>query len=89
MAVGFVGLLPAASSVGCRRRVLDPNLTALAQLGALRLNTERSFFSLIDGSTQYVVAEATQTTSLSGGSDGRSQEDLMLGRLTLDKDWGV
>ena len=42
----------------------DPILNALTQLGALRLNVDRAFVSLIDRRYQYVVSEATRTHSL-------------------------
>jgi hypothetical protein len=42
----------------------DPTLNALCQLGALRLNCDRSFISLIDRSYQWVVAEITRTHSI-------------------------
>ncbi len=67
----------------------DTNFTALVQLGLFRLDCERSFFSLIDGKTQYMVAEATRKTSLSYGSGSLAQKDLMLGTMLMDKSWGV
>ncbi|KAI8626483.1 hypothetical protein F5Y19DRAFT_446763 [Xylariaceae sp. FL1651] len=42
----------------------DPILTALAQLGACRTGASRAFISLVDQSHQYIIAEATQTSSL-------------------------
>ncbi|KAH7262804.1 hypothetical protein BKA59DRAFT_464605 [Fusarium tricinctum] len=42
----------------------DMILTSLAQLATCRTATERSLISLFDESKQYVVAEATPTTSL-------------------------
>jgi signal transduction histidine kinase len=42
----------------------DMILTSLAQLATCRTTTERSLISLFDESKQYVVAEATPTTSL-------------------------
>ncbi|KAI0878697.1 hypothetical protein GGS24DRAFT_371486 [Hypoxylon argillaceum] len=42
----------------------DPILTALAQLGACRTGASRAFISLFDRAHQYIIAEATQTSSL-------------------------
>ncbi|KAI6767703.1 hypothetical protein HG530_005712 [Fusarium avenaceum] len=42
----------------------DMILTSLAQLATCRTTTERSLISLFDESKQYIVAEATPTTSL-------------------------
>ncbi|KAH6635748.1 hypothetical protein F5144DRAFT_154666 [Chaetomium tenue] len=44
----------------------DPTLNALTQLGALRLNVDRAFVSLIDRRYQYVVSEVTRTHSFVG-----------------------
>ncbi|KAL2150521.1 hypothetical protein VTH82DRAFT_7084 [Thermothelomyces myriococcoides] len=41
----------------------DPTLNALTQLGALRLNVDRAFVSLIDRQYQYVVCEMTRSHS--------------------------
>ncbi|KAJ6787849.1 hypothetical protein PWT90_08345 [Aphanocladium album] len=42
----------------------DANLTALAQLGALRTSTARSLVSIFDENYQYIVAEATTSLRL-------------------------
>ena len=44
----------------------DPTLNALTQLGALRLNVDRAFVSLIDRQYQYVISEVTRTHSFVG-----------------------
>ncbi|KAK3295226.1 uncharacterized protein B0H64DRAFT_142487 [Chaetomium fimeti] len=44
----------------------DPTLNALTQLGALRLNVDRAFVSLIDRQHQYVISEVTRTHSFVG-----------------------
>ncbi|KAK3986457.1 putative signal transduction histidine-protein kinase [Cladorrhinum sp. PSN332] len=44
----------------------DPTLNALTQLGALRLNCDRAFVSLIDRQYQYVVSEVTRSHSIRG-----------------------
>ncbi|KAK0625051.1 AAA-ATPase Vps4-associated protein 1-domain-containing protein [Bombardia bombarda] len=66
----------------------DPVLNALVQLGTLRLNTDRSFLSLIDRQYQYVVCETTRTSMLS--SHGNDPGDApFLGVSKLDACWGV
>jgi signal transduction histidine kinase/GAF domain-containing protein len=62
----------------------DANLTALVQLGALRLNTDRSFLSLLDGRNQYIVAEATRHHSLK-----KADKTVFLGVSKLDISFGV
>jgi len=42
----------------------DPTLNALCQLGALRLDCDRSFISLIDRNYQWVLAEITRSHSI-------------------------
>ncbi|KAK4134607.1 hypothetical protein BT67DRAFT_380128 [Trichocladium antarcticum] len=42
----------------------DPTLNALTQLGALRLNCDRAFVSLIDRQYQYVITEMTRSHSV-------------------------
>ncbi|CZR45701.1 uncharacterized protein FPRO_15123 [Fusarium proliferatum ET1] len=57
----------------------DSVLTGLAQLATCQTNTERSFVSLFDEISQYIVAEATPSTSLLNSSSLRnSDEDLLL-----------
>ena len=68
----------------------DITLTGLAQNGALRLNCDRAFISLLDTSTQYIIAEATRTISLrSRGSYSSPQDALFLGVQALHKSYGV
>lgn len=50
------GYTPQASS--------DKALTAFAQLAVLRLNVRRAMVSLIDGSTQVILTEATRSVRL-------------------------
>ncbi|KAF3927938.1 hypothetical protein ABW20_dc0108060 [Dactylellina cionopaga] len=68
---------------------IDPSLTALVQLGALRLDCDRSFLSLIDGTTQYIIAEATRSTSLTNFDATPEESGLYLGVIHLDVAWGV
>jgi GAF domain-containing protein len=69
---------------------LDTSLTAFAQLSALKLNCQRSFISLIDHETQYIIAEATRTVSLeTGETDAGTDDAIYLGATTLGIFWGV
>ncbi|KAI5201896.1 hypothetical protein E4T39_05050 [Aureobasidium subglaciale] len=68
----------------------SPLLTAITQNGALRMNCDRAFVSLIDSSTQYILAEATRTISLRDSSSFANPQDaLFLGVQTLDKEYGI
>ena len=69
----------------------DTTLTAFAQLGALKLDCQRSFISLMDNEHQYVLAEATRTVSLTSEDvhDGGDDDAVYLGTTTLDLIWGV
>jgi hypothetical protein len=72
------------------RVALDTSLTAYAQLSALKLDCQRSFISLIDHETQYIIAEATRTVSLeTGETDAGADDAIYLGATTLDIYWGV
>lgn len=53
----------------------DKALSAFAQLAVLRLNAQNVLISLIDASTQTVLAEATRNLSL-GDLDGGAKNDL-------------
>ncbi|KAF7712770.1 Uncharacterized protein PECH_007344 [Penicillium ucsense] len=67
----------------------DITLTALAQLGVLRLAGNRSFVSLIDGGNQHIIAEATASISLRDHTRHAPNDGLYLGTRTLDLLWGV
>ncbi|KAI1036220.1 hypothetical protein LB504_011536 [Fusarium proliferatum] len=57
----------------------DSVLTGLAQLATCQTNTKRSFISLFDEIRQYIVAEATPSTSLLNSSSlHNSDDDLLL-----------
>ncbi|KAF2665991.1 hypothetical protein BT63DRAFT_46279 [Microthyrium microscopicum] len=71
------------------RSSYDKGLTALAQLGALRLNVKRCMISLFDRSNQYIIAEATQTLSLQNDSIHEEGDGLWLGASTIPKDGGI
>ncbi|KAJ9480644.1 hypothetical protein VN97_g12900 [Penicillium thymicola] len=67
----------------------DSALTSYAQLGAIRLGTERAFISLFDRTHQYVLAEATPTLSLIGGHMAKESERLGLGCCIFPKERGI
>ncbi len=72
------------------RVALDTSLTAFAQLSALKLDCQRSFISLVDHETQYIIAEATKTLSLeTGETDAGADDAIYLGATNLDIFWGV
>ncbi|EXL39750.1 hypothetical protein FOCG_17661 [Fusarium oxysporum f. sp. radicis-lycopersici 26381] len=56
----------------------DSVLTSLAQLATCQTNTERSFVSLFDEKRQYIVAEATPSTSLLNNSSLHTSDDDLL-----------
>lgn len=71
------------------QRSKDATLTALAQLGALKLQCERSFISIIDQSHQYIIGEATRTHSLQKDAAASLDDSLYLGVRALELHWGV
>ncbi|KAL1648447.1 hypothetical protein SLS58_002202 [Diplodia intermedia] len=64
----------------------DATLTALAQLGPLRLQCDRAFVSLTDRSHQYIIAEATRSLSYFDLAR-HSNDPLYLGVAALDAAW--
>ncbi|CAG7921549.1 unnamed protein product [Penicillium olsonii] len=67
----------------------DITLTALAQLGVLRFNANRSFVSIIDGDTQHIIAEATGSISLRDKARHDPGNGIYLGACSLNLTWGV
>lgn len=67
----------------------DAALTSFAQLGAIRLGTERALISLFDRTHQHVVAEATPTLDLVGGGFRDEKDSLRLGCCVLPKEKGI
>ncbi|KAG9963013.1 hypothetical protein KCU61_g4109, partial [Aureobasidium melanogenum] len=68
----------------------SPLLTAVTQNGALRMNCDRSFVSLIDSSTQYILAEATRSISIRDSTNyAHPQDALFLGVQNLNKEYGI
>lgn len=63
-------------------------MTSFAQLGAIRLGTQRALVSLFDRTHQHILAEATPTISLTGGRFQDERERLKLGCCVLPKDRG-
>ncbi|EMD00158.1 hypothetical protein BAUCODRAFT_64163 [Baudoinia panamericana UAMH 10762] len=61
----------------------DKALTAFAQLAAIRLDVKRGMVSLLDNESQYILAEATYSTSV------RDIDDLWLGSTILAKKDGI
>ncbi|KAF7518077.1 hypothetical protein PCG10_000651 [Penicillium crustosum] len=68
------------------RSSTDPILTAFAQLGALRLDAQRSLISLFGRKEQHVLAEATRTLSLRNDGNEDAQDELWVGSSTMSYD---
>jgi hypothetical protein len=66
----------------------DTTLTALAQLGTFKLACDRAFISLINSTHQYIIGEATQSTSLLDNAI-RAEDGLCLGVRALELAFGV
>jgi GAF domain-containing protein len=66
----------------------DTTLTALAQLGTFKLSCDRAFISLINSTHQYIIGEATQSTSLIDNAL-RPDDGLCLGVRALELAFGV
>jgi hypothetical protein len=66
----------------------DTTLTALAQLGTFKLACDRAFISLINSTHQYIIGEATQSTSLLDNAL-RPDDGLCLGVRALELAFGV
>ncbi|KAJ5337415.1 uncharacterized protein N7506_005437 [Penicillium brevicompactum] len=64
----------------------DSALTSFAQLGAIRLGTRRALVSLFDKTHQHVIAEATRTLGLIGGSVRNEHDRLRLGCCVFPKE---
>ncbi|PVH73765.1 hypothetical protein DL98DRAFT_468841 [Cadophora sp. DSE1049] len=67
-----------------KRLVHDSTLTAFAQLGAFRLDCQRSFISLMDHDNQYILAEATRSVSLHKLDECAPGDEVYLGPRILD-----
>ncbi len=66
----------------------DPTLTALAQLGVLRLRASRCFISLFTKTHQYIVAEATPTLSLQSDNVYQTGDRLWFGSAIIPRNAG-
>jgi len=67
----------------------DKALTAFAQLATLRLNVKRAMISLIDSSTQYILAEATKSLSLVSSTRHKDDDGIWLGSSVMPRDSAV
>jgi hypothetical protein len=67
----------------------DATLTALAQLGSLKLQCERSFISLIDQTHQYIIGEATRSHALHSDYTSTPSDAIYVGIRALELHWGV
>ncbi|KAH8882109.1 hypothetical protein GQ53DRAFT_464296 [Thozetella sp. PMI_491] len=67
----------------------DVTLTAFAQLATLRLNTTRALISLVDQTTEYIFAEATQRSSLLSDSVQENGNSLWFGCTALPRPQGL
>lgn len=68
----------------------DVVLTALAQLGLYQTGTERAFISLFDANSQYIIAEATQSTPLIPGlPSDECPSPLLLSGRAIPRSHGV
>ena len=76
-------------SLASPRSSHDTTLTALAQLGALRLDTARALVSLIDSKRQYILAEATRTLSLQSDSRHGAADALWFGATVIPRSHGI
>lgn len=62
----------------------DKALMAFAQLVALRLDVRRAMISLIDASSQYILAEATQSSSIAT-AQAKANDEIWLGSTVLSR----
>ncbi|KAI8938103.1 hypothetical protein NX059_005772 [Plenodomus lindquistii] len=71
------------------RQASDAALAAFAQLAAIRLHSQRSMISLIDGEYQYILAEATPRTPLRAKVSPQNDIDVLLGNVKIPRNWGL
>ncbi|KAJ5601350.1 hypothetical protein N7510_010884 [Penicillium lagena] len=67
----------------------DPALTAFAQLGAIRVGTQRALVTLFDRTHQHILAEGTPSLNLIGGGTQDDRDKLLLGCCVLPKERGL
>lgn len=87
-ALHFAPFDHASHSTSIPQPARDSALTSFAQLGAIRLGTQRALISLFDRTHQHVIAEATPTLSLLGGCIKDDPGRLQFGCCVLPKDKG-
>lgn len=80
---------PPASSEPHPKPSEDRALTAFAQLGALRLNTQRCVISFFDRKHCYILAEATKSLSLHSGQPEFSHDSLYWGNSIFAKEKSI
>lgn len=66
----------------------DAALAAFAQLCALRLNARRVLVTLLSTSVEYVLSEASRTTSLQYDTFEDPKDFLWIGTCSFPKDYG-
>ncbi|KAF1835126.1 hypothetical protein BDW02DRAFT_568415 [Decorospora gaudefroyi] len=71
------------------RPSLDPTLTALCQLTAIRMRGQRSMISLIDDQRQHILAEATCDLNLRPEAPGDAASTLWLGNVSIPRNSGL
>lgn len=65
-------------------------LSAFAQLAALKLNVQRVLISVSDRESQFIVAEATPTTSLDPNGAGNGDEEFLWSKCAMkDEAWSM
>ncbi|KAF1960780.1 hypothetical protein CC80DRAFT_590121 [Byssothecium circinans] len=67
----------------------DAALTAFAQSACMRVGVKRGMVSLLDGSRQYILAEATPDLLLRSNRSDIAHEQLWLGAVSFPRAWGV
>lgn len=67
----------------------DAALAAFAQLCALRLNARRVLVTLVSSSVEYILSEASRTTSLQYDSFEDPKDFLWIGTCSFPHDYGL
>lgn len=70
-------------------RMIRSRLLISSRLGALQLQSQRSFISLIDSKSQFILAEATPSVSLLDSTTYRTGENPILGACKISLEFGV
>lgn len=67
----------------------DIALAGLARLGVLQFDCNRAFVSIVDGTHQHVIAEATKSGFLENNTSHQAGDGLYHGLKSFDLNWGV